>query len=47
MKKILNNIILLSAIVIVADIVPESFKLIIGFWGGWVYCKLQQKGYVW
>jgi hypothetical protein len=47
MQKLLNQIITISAIFGLANIAPDSFTLSIGFVGGWIYCKLQQKGYVW
>jgi hypothetical protein len=47
MQKLLNSIIFICVITLIANVVPESFILSIGFWGGWAYCKLQEKGYVW
>jgi hypothetical protein len=47
MKKILNYIIFTCAIVAISNLLPDSFTLSVGFVGGWIYCKLQQKGYVW
>ena len=47
MKKFLNYIIFTCVTVAVANLLPDSFTLSVGLVGGWIYCKLQQKGYVW